>query len=181
MSNSKEINDSQLVQSYQSGNKKALVLLVNRWHKKFCTHAYWYTNDRDLAKDIAQESWTVIINKIGGLQNTNKFGAWALQIVTRKAIDSYRKRNNFKNLDDYQTEKLIANTIENDADLSKSVLIAIQKLSSEQQAVLRLFYIQEYKINQIASLLKIPKGTVKSRLFKARERLKLILKPSKEN
>lgn len=60
--------DGILVQEFQSGNKKALTKLVKRWHKTFCEKAYWIVKDADVAKDIAQDSWRVIINKIEDLK-----------------------------------------------------------------------------------------------------------------
>ena len=53
---------------------------------------------------------------------------------------------------------------------------AIKNLPQNQQIILRLFYLEECSINEISSILKISKGTVKSRLFYAREKLKSIFK-----
>ena len=57
-----------------------------------------------------------------------------------------------------------------------ALLTAIRKLPKEKQDIIRLFYAEEYSITEISSFLKIPIGTVKSRLFQAREKLKSILK-----
>ena len=51
----------------------------------------FYTKDIDISKDIAQDSWSVIIKKIHSLKEPNNFGAWALTITNRKAIDWLRK------------------------------------------------------------------------------------------
>ncbi len=63
------VSDAILVVEYQSGNKKVLAQLVKRWHKTFCNKAYWLVKDKDVAKDIAQESWKTIINKLLNLKN----------------------------------------------------------------------------------------------------------------
>jgi len=176
MNNSKEISDAELVVQYQSGDKKALITLVTRWHKKFCSHAYWYTKEAELSKDIVQESWAVIINKIDTLRQADKFGSWGLSIVTRKAIDSIREQNKYRKLDDYTEANLVEEEQINASPLHSLVLKEIKGLPNEQQIVLKLFYVEGYKIHQIAELLNIAKGTVKSRLFTAREKLKSILK-----
>ena len=75
------ISDSDLVLEFQSGNKEALNQLVKRWHKTFCKKAYWLVKDADIAKDIAQDSWGVIIKKIDTLKKIESFGSWALRIV----------------------------------------------------------------------------------------------------
>ena len=90
MEKPENILDSWLVLDYRSGNNKALALLVKRWHAKFCRQAYWYTKDIHQAKDIAQESWTIIMKNITKLEDTNKFGSWAMTIVNRKAVDWLR-------------------------------------------------------------------------------------------
>jgi len=58
-----KVFDAYLVLQHQSGDRKALGLLVKRHHYGFCNHAHWYTKDIDSSKDIVQESWNVIIKK----------------------------------------------------------------------------------------------------------------------
>jgi len=176
MNKSKEISDAELVIQYQSGDKKALITLVTRWHKKFCKHAHWYTKDAELSKDIVQESWTVIMAKMNTLRQADKFGSWGLSIVTRKAIDGIREQSKYRKLDSYTEANLVEEEQVNTSPLHNLVLKEIKELPSEQQIVLKLFYVEGYKINQIAELLNIAKGTVKSRLYTAREKLKSVLK-----
>ncbi|WP_298488619.1 sigma factor [uncultured Maribacter sp.] len=90
-----KVFDGLLVLQYKSGDKKALGLLVKRYHAKFCKHAYWYTKDIDASKDIAQDSWRAIINSVYKLKDENSFGSWSLTIVTRKSLD-YLKQNQLK-------------------------------------------------------------------------------------
>ena len=87
---SKNNIDAKLVIAYQSGNKKAMALLVNRWHVQFCKFAYWYVKDVDVAKDIAQDSWAIIYKKLDTLEQPEKFKSWAISIVNIKAIDWIR-------------------------------------------------------------------------------------------
>ena len=60
--------------------------------------------------------------------------------------------------------------------LKRKLLNAIQDLPKGKQDIIRLFYVEEYSLKEISSFLQIPIGTVKSRLFKAREKLKSIMK-----
>ena len=180
MTNRNKIYDAWLVLEYRSGNKKALTLLVKRWHKKLCRQAYWYTKDMDLAKDIAQDCWSVIINKMDNLKDANSFGSWALSIVTRKSIDHIRKhKREFKNLEQYY-DATNNGTNEDHGDNSENILTvlkkSIQRLPTDQQTVLQLFYLEEFSIKQISEVMLVPIGTVKSRLFTAREKLKTIIK-----
>ena len=171
--------DGWLVLQYQFGNKKALPLLVKRWHKKLCSKAFWVTKDIDASKDIAQDSWTTIIKKIYGLKDPNSFGSWALTIVYRKSIDLMKSnKKKIDKLHQYQYEqvtKSIAKEVDND-DLKKVVLNAVKSLSEHHQMVINLFYVEDYSLQQIGEILNISVGTAKSRLFHAREKLKTIIK-----
>ncbi len=173
-----KIVDSWLVLNYQTGHKKSLAILVKRWHSKFCKQAYYYAKDIDIAKDIAQDSWRVIINKMNTLEDTNKFGSWGLAIVTRKSIDWLRKeKRNFNNLKEYyESKKTITEIVDQDLDEIQKLKYAIASLPKGQQIVIRLFYTEEYSLNEICEILNLSKGTVKSRLFYAREKLKTIIK-----
>lgn len=173
-----QIEDSWLVLQYQKGHNKALALLVKRWHGAFCKQAYYYLKDAALAKDIAQESWHIIIAKINSIDEGSKFGSWGLTIVKRKSIDFLRKeKREFEKLKSLaETESAqVADSVNNTKNV-ELLLNAISALSKEQQMVIRLFYLESFTLIEICKLLNLPKGTVKSRLFYAREKLKTILK-----
>ena len=123
------------------------------------------------------------------LKNTNSFGSWALTIVNRKAIDWIRKEKNtdeklhqfYENSKANDDTKENCNGIDNDPAIvadnrTKVIINAIKKLPNNQQIIIRMFYLEEYTIQEIGVILEVSKGTVKSRLFYAREKLKLTLK-----
>ena len=178
MNKKQRLIDGRLVLDYQSGDNKALALLVKRWHKLFCEKAYWLVKDADLAKDIAQESWKTIIAKIGVLKDPNSFGGWALRIVYTKSLNSIKATNRKRNqLEDYGYEQeLVSVEKEDDGQLKQQLLKAIIVLPERQQVVIRLFYKENYTLKEISTILNISVGTAKSRMFHAREKLKLILK-----
>lgn len=176
-----KILDSWLVMQTREGNKKALTMLVKRWHKKLCRQAYWYTNDMDAAKDIAQDCWPSIIKNLKKLKDTSSFGSWALSIVTRKSIDSLRKNKREKKHLEFYFESNNSRLVDKedstaDGDAIGLLRASIQNLPVQQQLILNLFYLEELSLKQISEILDIPIGTVKSRLFNAREQLKLIIK-----
>lgn len=178
MGKNNNAEDKLLVEQYQSGDVMALQKLVKNWHKTFCEKAYWLTKDAEASKDIAQETWNTIIDKIEDLKDSASFKPWALRIVFTKAMDWMRaKQKEINKLKSYH------NTIDTNEDelndteaLKKTLLKTIKSLSNEQQIVIRLFYVEEYSLKELSSLLEISVGTVKSRLFHAREKLKEHLK-----
>jgi len=170
--------DAELVKQYQSGDNKALVVLIKKWHKTFCNKAYWLTKDADASKDIAQDSWNTIILKLKDLKNPNSFGSWALRIIYSKSFDWLRaqKRISNKKLEYKHSVDYIEEELEERELLKQKLKIAIGKLSEQQQMVIKLFYTEEYSLKEISKTLNISVGTTKSRLFHAREKLKQILK-----
>lgn len=179
MTNTNKTFDSLLVLQCQSGSKKAAAILVKRWHVKLCKQAYWYTRDLEISKDIAQDSWSIIFFKIKTLKDSSSFGSWALTIVTRNAINWLRRqKKELEHLDTYK--EYSSNSVEDsEQDNSDTIILlkdSIKKLPDTQQMVLNLFYVEEYSVKQIGNILNVSTGTVKSRLFTAREKLKLILK-----
>lgn len=180
MNKKQRIIDGKLVLDYLSGNDKALALLVKRWHKKFCSKAYWLLKDATISKDIAQDSWKTIIDKIDTLKDPNSFGSWALRIVYSKSLDWIKNANKAKQKQEaYNYQQSIYDNDESEnVIIKKELLKAVQSLPQHQQMVIRLFYVEDYSLKQISAILNISIGTTKSRLFHAREKLKLILKNS---
>ena len=173
--------DEKLVEAYKAGDKKALAALVKRWHKLFCDKAHWLVKDKDVAKDIAQDSWTVIINKIDRLKEPKLFKYWAYRIVCNKSTDWLRlqSKNQKHNISyELDIESYDKEYSEND-HLKLRLSKAINELPIPQKAVVKLFYIESYSLKQISDLLEISVGTAKSRLFHAREKLKKELKNNK--
>jgi RNA polymerase sigma-70 factor (ECF subfamily) len=170
--------DEKLVKLYLAGDKIALTSLVKRWHKLFCKKAYWITKDKDVAKDIAQDSWTTIINKIENLKEPKLFKYWAYRIVCNKATDWLR----LQSINQKRTQRNIIEIESKDIKYSENESLkqklskAINDLPINQKTVVCLFYLESYSLKQISDLLDISLGTAKSRLFHAREKLKTTLK-----
>ena len=171
--------DSLLVIAYQAGDKNAFDLLVKRWNKRLCMHAYRYVNDWDVAKDVVQDTWSVIINKISMLRDSHSFGSWAMTITGRKAIDVRKRSIRFeqevdKVFWDNQKEELLEGDSKEE-DIQK-ILTVFTTLSLEHQLVLKLFYMEDYSLKEISRITKTSVNTVKTRLFRAREKIKQELK-----
>ena len=178
MNNRQYPTDRSLILQYIEGNTSVLPLLVERYHKIFCKKAYWITKNKETAKDTAQESWITIINKLHTLENVDSFKSWAYKIVYTKSIDALKNRN--KESEHLRSIGIPESETESTKDkkyqIQETLLQAIRTLPKEKQDIIRLFYAEQYSILEISAFLNIPIGTVKSRLFKAREKLKSILK-----
>jgi len=167
INSSKYIIDQLLVMDAQDGDVKAMEKLVSRWQKRLWLHAYRLTSESQAAWDITQQVWLGIIKGLRKLQDPANFKAWAYGITTNKSIDWIRKSKALKHIsiediqDHQQKEK-------QDTGIKE----LLRKLDVRKRAVISLYYFEQLGISEISAALKIPKGTVKSRLASARKELK---------
>ena len=162
-----QLVDEILVMDCQSGRVKALEILVSRWQKRLWRYAYRLVGDTEAAWDITQESWLGIIKGLKKLQDPANFKAWAYRITTNKSIDWLRKSKSAKQV---SIEEIKDAPYKENKDTGVKELMA--KLDVRKQVVLSLYYFEQLSIHEINMALKIPKGTVKSRLANARKELK---------
>jgi len=162
-----QLVDEILVMDCQSGSAKAMEMLVCRWQKRLWKYAHNMTGDAEAAWDITQESWLGIIKGLRKLQDPASFKAWAYRITTNKSIDWIKKKSVVRKVGLDEVQKHQHND-ENDAGLKE----LLEKLDIRKRAVLNLYYFEQLSVPEISTALKIPKGTVKSRLHNARIELK---------
>lgn len=181
--NTDNIFDEWLVLQYRAGHDKALTLLAKRWHHKIIRQAHWHTQNMEASKDVAQESWYVIVRGLNNLRDPQRFGVWALSITSKKSIDWIRANQKDRKREEDKREAQEMFNTENDESKQQKIealRTAMKDLPDEHRMVLSLFYLESYSLKEIAKVLHIPAGTVKSRLFNAREKLKKIIKQGVE-
>ncbi len=173
MDQREKLYDEWLVARSQAGDAGALDELVRRWHPRLVRQAVALTNDGEAARDVAQEAWIAMVRGLGRLDDPVAFPAWAFRVLHRKAIDWVRKRQRRRKRDRSFEEMANAPPPPSRAD-GKDVALetALQSLSAEQRAMVGLFYYEQLSVAEIADVLGISPGTVKSRLYHCRQQLR---------
>ncbi len=146
------------------------------------------TRNTTEAEDLMQEVWVKVVRYENNLQNVDHVKAWLTTITMNTFRDRYRKNvrrskymmNQPEQLDvpildlvpnnEISTEEQIEKT-----EITKLVQAKMAKLDMIYQKTLWYFYVEQYSLAEISSLMKVSVGTVKSRLFRAKARLKEIL------
>jgi RNA polymerase sigma-70 factor (ECF subfamily) len=169
-----------LVLRCQEGDADAFEELVGQWQERLWRHAWRLTGEENAAWDALQEAWIAIAKGIRRLDEPAMFPAWAYQIVSHKCRDWIRREQRgravaqtyaaLSQADDEQA----ALTQEQYADLKE----AMDLLNGPDRAILILRYEEGFDTAQAAAILGVPEGTVKSRLFYARQRLRSFLEDS---
>ncbi len=161
------IQDQLLVMDAQAGSRVALEELVRRWYTKLWQHACNLTSDQQAAWDIAQKSWCDIIRGLRRLNDPAHFRAWAYKITTNRTMDWLRDRQRYQHTS-LSSIKPPCTCKEDDSDVQEYM----HRLKENSRLVLSLYYLENLTIAEIGIALNIPAGTVKSRLYKARQELK---------
>jgi len=178
-----QILDELLVLRSQQGDGDSFNELVTRWQPRLWQHARLLTGNDEAAWDVVQESWMAIVRHIRRLKDAELFPQWALRIVGNKSADWLRRQTR---------DRRAANVISHNSDHSgperdptavfdraDALRAAFALLPADRREILSLAYVQGLGIAGIAAVLRIPEGTVKSRLFHARSELQRLLERQK--
>jgi RNA polymerase sigma-70 factor (ECF subfamily) len=162
-----QLADEILVMDCQSGRVRAMEMLVSRWQERLWRYALRLVGDTEAAWDITQESWLGIIRGIRRLNDPARFRSWAYRIVTNKSRDWIRKTRATKQTDIGELDDR-PHKEKKDTGLGE----LLEKLDMKKKVVLSLYYFEQLSVPEIGAALRIPNGTVKSRLYNARNELK---------
>ena len=178
--NPDHIFDELLVIKCQENDQQAFTLLWKRWQPRVLKWSFDFIKDSEVAMEIAQESWVSIYKGINRLQDPKLFRFWAYKIVQRRSADwirkEQRKRASLQEVSHQPVENEQQKPLDPEQDQVGQMLMGIKQLPDEHQRILKLFYLEKMPIKALAKLLDLPLGTVKSRLYYAREQLRKKLK-----
>ncbi len=182
-------DDAGFVARCQRGETEAFTVLVRRHQKKMLNIAYRMIGDYDAACDVVQEAFLSAYRAIEKFRGDARFSTWLCGIVlnhsrnhlTQKAARSRREAGSLDDPVKLQDGRFINEPLSREGatfeqlekrELEAKVQECIGFLDGEQREVLVLRDIQGFSYEEIGILLKLPEGTVKSRLFRARSALK---------
>ncbi|MHC4174497.1 MAG: RNA polymerase sigma factor [Planctomycetota bacterium] len=172
-----QIYDELLVIKCRQADKDAFDELVGRWQKRLWHYAFKVTGSESAAWDIVQETWYGIIKGIRKLEDVSVFPRWAFRITNNKCADWLRKQRLQNRLNNEFTKQAQneSDKKQNGDEKTESLRTAIEKLSPDRRALLTLRYHEGFDISQIAEILGVPEGTVKSRLHRTLDQLRQIV------
>jgi len=168
--------DQLLVIRCQAGDRECFDLLARRWQRRLWRYAQRLSGSDDTAWDVTQETWMAILRQIRRLNDPAWFAAWAYRIVRNKAADYCRRASRQRSLGETVAGRQKANDDPRRDDSCDAVAEALRQLPPDSKELLMLRYGEDLNILELAVVLGIPVGTVKSRLHHAREQLRRILK-----
>lgn len=188
------MDEKLLIKKIKSGDMEAFSLLVSAYEKKAVNFARRMLGTQEEAEDAAQEAFLKVFDKIHTFREDSSFSTWFYTVLNNICLDALRKRSrraetvSIHQSDDTGDEYELQ--IEDTADgpyeafqkneAKRLLEIALTKLSDEHRTVIILRDINGFEYEEIAKILKISTGTVKSRISRARLSLRRILEEHRE-
>jgi RNA polymerase sigma-70 factor, ECF subfamily len=185
-------SDSTLVAGTKKGDERKFEALVSRHKGRVFAMAYRITRNREDAQDVVQQSFHKAFMHLDTFEGKSAFSTWLARIAINEALMYLRKNRavNEISLEDVasETESLRLQIPDNgkspaevyEQNEKKRILFrAIRRLSLESRTAL-LLRLEDRSIEEAADILEVESGTLKARLFRAREKLRLLLPPGLE-
>ena len=180
--NPQKDEDYELIVEFKNGSEKAFTLLVHQHREKVRNLVFLTLGDVDYVDDISQDVFISVYHKLKEFRFESKFTTWLYRVTVNKCRDYLRKkkvRSIFVPIKDVDYERS-GKSNSDGIDIPQLVRNAISRLPDKLKTPLILRDIEGFSYKEIADKLECEVGTVKSRIFRARESLKIILEPYQE-
>ena len=191
------LSDQEVVEQAVAGHEAAYRELIRRYQRPVFSLVYRMVRDRELAEDLTQETFIKVLNAIGSYRPEYKFSSWIFKIANNAAIDQLRRRG----LDTLSihgsphaesAEAIEATTLQlsdgaesqleevTSRELGEQIEWAIAQLRPEYRSCIILRHIEGRPYEEIAEVLDLPLGTVKTYIHRARNELRILLADVRE-
>lgn len=158
----------------KQGDQEAFAALITRYKGHVFRYALGMLGNRMDAEDAAQEAFIKAYYALAKLDNEYAFSSWIVRIVANVCKDRLKKRAKLAELEsmEEQDEAKVADLRAPDGVEQLTLEDGLNHLSTEHREILVLHEIQGYSYEEIAAIIEVPIGTVKSRLYAARMSLR---------
>ena len=191
------LTDQEVVRHAVAGREAAYRELIRRYQRPVFSLVFRMVRDRELAEDLAQETFIKVLNAIDSYRPEYKFSSWIFKIANNAAIDHLRRRNLDTLLLDGSphaepAEAIEATTLQIGSDaespleevanreLGSQIEEAIGQLRPEYRSCILLRHVEGRPYEEIAEILDLPLGTVKTYIHRARNELRILLADTRE-
>ena len=167
------MEDYEIIEKIKKGDENGINELYTKYGKQAYRTAYLITSNSYTAEDVTQEAFVQSIKAIKTLKNPNSFKPWFYKILTRIAW-KHAKKDTYCILVDEMTNRINTSACDEYFKDNKYDLLyeEINKLNEKLKTTIILFYFNEMSINEISKTMGCLEGTVKSRLFTAKRKLR---------
>ncbi len=189
----REKTDQEVVALAKEGSEEAYRELIRRYERPVFSLVFRMVRNRELAEDLSQETFIKVLNAVQTYRPEFKFSSWVFKIANNAAIDHLRKREldtlSLEGSPHADTPELVEATalqigergesqlqeVEN-RELGGTIERAISRLRPEYRSCILLRHVEGRTYEEIAEMLNLPLGTVKTYIHRARNELRILLR-----
>ena len=174
------LSDEQVVTRVCSGDKDLFRELVRRYEEKLMRYAIYLVRSSDKAQDIVQESFINAYKNLNGFNSKLKFSSWIYRIVHNEAINhvkKYRKDVTLTEAVNTMSDENIEQNFERKEVIERAHL-CLTRLPISYSEPLALYYLEDKSYEEISDIMRIPMGTVATRINRAKGIMKALCEKS---
>lgn len=164
------------IERVKAGEPGAYDYLVSKYLPRVLSIAHGVIRNAHDAEDLAQEAFVKAYQNIGRFRSGERFGPWIYRIVTNQALDVLKHRNRFRHEEVTEQQPAArrdrADLPARTGELARRIDAALESLPEMQRIVARLHLIEQFAHDEIAAMMSLSEGTVRSHLSLARKKLK---------
>lgn len=170
-------DDLELIEKAIDGNMSAFSTIVQRYESMIAKITISMIGNKDDADDIGQEVFIRFYRSMGSFKGDSKLGTYLARVAINLSLNEIKKRSKkWLTLTSNYDENELSSGENNDSDDIKNIInISLAKLEPEFRSVVVLRHIQGFSTKETSDILKIPQGTVLSRLARGQKKLKEII------
>lgn len=169
--------DQDLIQRIAKGDKKAFVLLLEKYEDLVFGISMKMIKDRTKAEDFTQETWIKVIQHSAKYSPVGSVKSWILQINRNLIIDHFREQKKWNDSEDIETievsdDALNASELIDSEEKKKVFQTAFSQLEEREKLVLTMIIVEELSYAEIGQKLSLSIGAIKTIMFRAKQHLK---------
>jgi RNA polymerase sigma-70 factor (ECF subfamily) len=168
-----------LVLRCQRGERAALDELIRHWETRLFYYVRRLVASEEDAWDVLQQTWVRVLKGIKTVSAPDRLPVWLYQVARASALSHWRGhyRASARIDQDFDLGEIPEDQSDDHHDDCELVHLGLSRISLPHREVLTLHFLENFRLDQMAEILGIPEGTVKSRLFHARRALRDALEP----
>ena len=174
---SAEARETLLLQRVAERDRQAFEELYNAYHRRLSRFLMRLAPRYDFAEEIINDTFWVVWRKAGEFRGASRVSTWIMGIAYRRALRALRDERQVTSIDRRLSEESTPDSEDSaaTADMQDWISRGLSELSEEQRLTLEMAYFLGHSCEEIAAITGSPVGTIKARMFHAREKLRLSL------
>lgn len=171
-----DATDRLLLQRMSTGDRAALATLYRNYHGRLCRFLSRLTRRPEVIEEVINDCFWIAWQKAGDFRGDSRVSTWIMGIAYRCGLKALRQHGEEPvEAGDIPEERMPATNPDEDRELRDWLSKGLERLSTDQRVVVQLVYGEGHTLDDVATIMQCPVGTVKARLFHARVKLRNVL------